>query len=438
MVNRARTLRLIKQSMTKIVNRIGEEILPFFFFYFRKRKQIKLVSTENFGCGSGSYEVYHQLSENELESRISQEHERAKSMDDKTFKMTLAISFGLTVLGSTANLLLKEIPVTEYRIIVAVFASLSIFYSMAAGFTAIGALKTLPTFGYGTDFAINGKKNKSVLVHALAAQEKMNIIRHLRNESSYQSLRNSMILLFLALTIFALSFIVHYFQTSPKALGGLLAMFRPIGQEIVNKLGILGFTATFINQFSALFLGIIASLIAWWILFHRLSPQLRFSDNISKITANDEPNGHAYRVKFENSGRRNIIDLTITARLRIWGLGRMNPQNIETTCLPLSLEGEYPSIRPKRKTGESHLVRIRLTGKGHEFEREVYPKVIREKAKNGSLALEDVLSIGDCATIQVTALGSDSFSGSRKAFFSTEYTKENIVAKRFKKDSLKT
>lgn len=104
-------------------------------------------------------------------------------------------------------------PNPELRIVIAIFSALSIFYSMSAGFTAIGALKTLPTYGYGTDFIIKGKNDISVLVHALASQEKMNIIRHLRNESSYQSLRNSMASLFMALLIFTVSLISYYIKT---------------------------------------------------------------------------------------------------------------------------------------------------------------------------------------------------------------------------------
>ena len=182
-----------------------EEIFPFLFFYFRKRKLTKGIINETFASETSAYKSYYQLPEENLKSRIAEEHDRSKSMDDKTFKMTLAISFGLTILGSTASLLVKGMPNPELKVIVAIFAALSIFYSMTAGYTAIGALKTLPTYGYGTDFMIKGNGDISVLVKALAAQEKMNIIRHLRNESAYQSLRNSMALLFFALMIFAVS-----------------------------------------------------------------------------------------------------------------------------------------------------------------------------------------------------------------------------------------
>ena len=198
--------------MIKRASVFFEEIFPFLFFYFRKRKLTTEVTNETFAAENSIYKPYYQLAEEDLKLRIMQEHDRSKSMDDKTFRMTLAISFGLTILGSTASLLVKGMPNPELKATVAIFAGLSIFYSMTAGFTAIGALKTLPTYGYGTDFIINAKDDISTLVKALVAQEKINIIRHLRNESAYQSLRNSMALLFFALMIFAFSFISYFLE----------------------------------------------------------------------------------------------------------------------------------------------------------------------------------------------------------------------------------
>jgi len=198
--------------MIQRVSVLFEEIFPFLFLYFRKRKLTNEVTNGTFASETGTYKPYYQLPEEDLKSRITQEHDRSKSMDDKTFKMTLAISFGLTILGSTASLLIKGMPNPELKLTVAIFTGLSIFYSMTAGFTAIGALKTLPTYGYGTDFILNAKGDISTLVKALAAQEKMNIIRHLRNESAYQSIRNSMALLFFALMIFAFSFISYFWE----------------------------------------------------------------------------------------------------------------------------------------------------------------------------------------------------------------------------------
>lgn len=191
------------------MERLVEEIFPFLFFFLRKKKIMGEVDKETFASKAGPYENYYQLSSEDLNARILQEHKRSKSMDDKTFKMTLAISFGLTILGSSANLFIKEIPYEALKILIALFSFLSIAYSMTAGFASLGALKTLPLYGYGTQF-VSKKDDISALVQALASQEKMNIVRHLRNESAYQSLRNGMITLFVALFIFSISVLVYH------------------------------------------------------------------------------------------------------------------------------------------------------------------------------------------------------------------------------------
>lgn len=78
------------------------------------------------------------------------------------------------------------------------------FYVLSAGFVALGALRTLPSYGYGTRFLLQQEDNApSTVADALARQELMNNIRHLRNETAYQALRNGLILLFVAILLFA-------------------------------------------------------------------------------------------------------------------------------------------------------------------------------------------------------------------------------------------
>src|SRR3972149_3947041 len=135
----AKRISIRNQLFYKIISKIKvliEEIFPFLFFYLRKSKLTKEVNANTLTHDKS----YDQLSEDDLKLRITQEHERSKRLDDKTFKMTLAISFSLTIFGSTASLLIKEMPNFELRIVVAFFSTLSICYSMVAGFTAIGAL----------------------------------------------------------------------------------------------------------------------------------------------------------------------------------------------------------------------------------------------------------------------------------------------------------
>lgn len=197
-----------------------EEIFPFPFYWVRRRRHLDRISSDDFGNGQTAFSSYHKLSKEELFGQIKEERERAKSMDDKTFKMTLALTFAMTVLGSTTSLLIGNVPFQIMRTLVASLAALTIFYSLTAGFIALGAIRTMPSYGYGTNFLVNAKRNKSAIVTALASQEAMNIIRHLRNECAYQALRNSFIFLFLALSLFAGSIVVKL-MIAPSSPGNI-------------------------------------------------------------------------------------------------------------------------------------------------------------------------------------------------------------------------
>ena len=86
-------------------------------------------------------------------------------------------------------------------------------YMLSAGIVALGAFKTLPTYGYGTDHLLKQKDIRDVyLAQTLYSQERINIIRQLRNEAAYQSLRNGFVILLLVFIYLALA--IAYQQIS--------------------------------------------------------------------------------------------------------------------------------------------------------------------------------------------------------------------------------
>ncbi|WP_413614774.1 hypothetical protein MRB56_12765 [Halomonas cupida] len=135
-----------------------------------------------------------------LKKRIAEEHDRAIKIDDKTSKFTLGLSVSLTVLAAASGAFAKLIPTSPYGGIVSLACGLSSVYMLLAGITALGALKTLAIFGYGTHHELkNMGGGASYLSQTLYAQERMNIVRQLRNEAAYQSLRNGLIILLFTL-----------------------------------------------------------------------------------------------------------------------------------------------------------------------------------------------------------------------------------------------
>ena len=189
-----------------VVARVCEEVFPFVHYAIRKRRKIRDADRDEV-LTNPNFMGYQSLPEAHLAARLEEERKRAAAMDEKTYKMTLSLSIGLTVLGSSATLLLKEVAHPEVRIVLAALLGVGLFFVLSSGFIALGALRTMPTYGYGTGVLPRSSvKRAQVLADALARQETINIARHLRNEAAYQSLRNGLVVLFLAVSLFAVVF----------------------------------------------------------------------------------------------------------------------------------------------------------------------------------------------------------------------------------------
>lgn len=181
---------------------VVEEIFPFPHYVRRKARSFRLAESERI-LEEPQYEQYANLNVKKLRKRLREERQRASAMDEKTFKMTLSLSVGLAILGSTSATLVKQVSLPEARIALVALIILGLFYFLSSGYIALGALKTLPSYGYGTQpLLLDSEGHQRDLAEYLARAEKINIIRHLRNETAYQSLRNGLILLFLAAAVF--------------------------------------------------------------------------------------------------------------------------------------------------------------------------------------------------------------------------------------------
>ncbi|MDD5065107.1 MAG: hypothetical protein PHQ35_10185 [Phycisphaerae bacterium] len=184
------------------MKRLFEELFPFVFFYFHSKRILRKAAYPGIGNKDGEYGLYHQLDEESLTRRLREEHERAKSIDEKTVKFTVSISIALTILGSIGGYYSKMLDNGTLKLLVSSISGLSVLYTIMGGVLALGALRTLPLYGYGTDFVLKSKDNDEVKIAALAAQEKVNLARHLRNEAAYQCLRNGLIILMVSVVLF--------------------------------------------------------------------------------------------------------------------------------------------------------------------------------------------------------------------------------------------
>ena len=190
------------QKYVNYLRRIREELFPFVDYAINVRR-LKQVRDSTDILSREEYVKYPVLTTEGLEERLDQEHRRAATLDEKTVKLTLAFSVGLTVLGLMVGFATKpeNSPATHTVFVALIHAGL--YYVLIAGFVSLGALRTQPLYGYGTMFLLRRKEDSSsnLLAECLARQEIMNVMRHLRNETAYQSLRNGMVLFFTGLAV---------------------------------------------------------------------------------------------------------------------------------------------------------------------------------------------------------------------------------------------
>ena len=189
------------------ISRILEEIFPFFAYFCNRSRPKKQCDCNNI-LNLERFADYRKLSSEQLTRRLDDEHQRASAIDEKTSKMTLSLSVSVMILGFMIAFTAKlEFDSMDQGLLILVV--LVLLYILIAAFMALGALRTLPKYGYGTEFVLKKSQESTrkveILADALARQECMNDIRHLRNEMAYQTLRNVFYLLFISAVIFGVA-----------------------------------------------------------------------------------------------------------------------------------------------------------------------------------------------------------------------------------------
>jgi hypothetical protein len=150
-----------------------------------------------------------------------------------------------------------------------------------------------------------------------------------------------------------------------------------------------------------------------------------FSESISKTPSDTKKSGWDYSVKFINKRRRAIIDLMISAHINI----KENSPDI-----PAAGRNLYINV------SVSHIPRLNgYISSGFSFQTQEFPifqdgnfsKFIRDKAREGTLSLDDIMNLEEFDGLYLVIFGYDAFSGARKVFESKPYHKDDIVATSF-------
>jgi len=136
------------------MRRLLEEILPFIFYLINRRKLLADADDSELIKDGGPLSSYRDLDEDTISTRIKEEHDRAKLIDEKTIKFTLTLTIALTLLSSTSTFISKAVAHGVFQSLSTALSGASAVYMLIAGLISLGALTTLPTYGYGTFFLI--------------------------------------------------------------------------------------------------------------------------------------------------------------------------------------------------------------------------------------------------------------------------------------------
>jgi hypothetical protein len=158
-------------------------------------------------------------------------------------------------------------------------------------------------------------------------------------------------------------------------------------------------------------LGVIASLFAWWVVVHGISPRIEFAGRLSRLPG-AEP---LFRLKLRNSGWRSVIDCEVMAELRIRSLAPNLPGNTWLIIVPL--RRDRFAYLPK---GANRLL-VFMPYHPDERVRRFIPD------RSDGYSLDELFALRDVVRLRIVAFAYDSFSGSRRVFVSKDYEPTDLV-----------
>lgn len=205
-----------------------------------------------------------------------------------------------------------------------------------------------------------------------------------------------------------------------------------------------------INTLAGLVIGILGSIIFWWVFTHVLVPKIQFEEFISKVETEETKSGIKYRLAFRNVGRRGIVDVELFVRLSSKTLSPHFPDNFTFFTIPLGYN-QLPKMESKKRCYR-YITRLEV----HKIDELTNPRFsaaisqkfeeipeIHKELMNVGLdtknfeenprLLEHLMNLGTGATLQVFLFGYDEFSGARKLFGPKVYQVTDIKPHKFPK-----
>ena len=169
-----------------MISRIAEETLPFAWYYLCSLPRIEASLERN--AEQSRSDVAETLDPEQWAERLTDEHSRTIRLDGKADRCGL-VALGLSV-PALVVFLISANP------FVGMVASVSLIHFLFALLMCMGSMRPAPTYGVGTAFMASPD-----FPEAIIGQQNSNLIRQCRNEAAYQTARNGLILLSLAVVL---------------------------------------------------------------------------------------------------------------------------------------------------------------------------------------------------------------------------------------------
>ena len=112
-----------------------------------------------------------------------------------------------------------------------------------------------------------------------------------------------------------------------------------------------------IELLSGYFIGVLTSIMAWYVLYHRIVSSLEFFPEIYKSQTDENQSGCKYRVRFQNNGSREILDLESFAKIIIKDLSKGNPSSWKAIYIPID-DPRIPRLTSQRGTNKRFAVQL--------------------------------------------------------------------------------
>ena len=187
------------------------------------------------------------------------------------------------------------------------------------------------------------------------------------------------------------------------------------------------------SQIIGFLFGLATSFASWWVLFHYLSPKIRFADQILKKPVKVDAENilpHKYLIRFANVGNRVIYEVNVKAMTCING---------RYSNLTIYGYDEYPIFAMRSsKTRQITWTLLLTPEKSQSYVKNAfYAGEIREKREKGILNLEDVLrhKKQDSPEVFIYISGVDGYSGAKKYFMKRYFLEDIIEGSAFKSNA---